>query len=230
MNAKPRRATSDRDDEAIRERLRVLHEGIDACRACPKMFGPPVHGPAVASRIMLVGQAPGPREGNFGRPFAWTAGKTMFGWFEQAFGPDEETFRERVYIAAGARCFPGKASGGGDRKPDRDELARCRPFLQGEVEILEPRLVIPVGALAIDEVLGYTGALAAIIGTQHRATFHGAEVDVLPLPHPSGASPWPRVEPGKTLTAKALGLLAAHPEIRAAFPPAARPPVTPPTR
>ena len=82
---------------------------------------------------------------------------------------------------------------------------------------MQPRLIIPVGALAIDEVLGYVGPLAAIIGTQRRATFHGVEVDVIPLPHPSGASPWPRIEPGKTLLAKALGLLAGHAEIRAAF-------------
>lgn len=205
------------EDETRITKLRVLHADIDGCAACPKMFGPPVHGPPVASRILLVGQAPGPREGSFGRPFAWTAGRTMFGWFEAAFGATEERFREHVYIAAGARCFPGKASGGGDRKPDRDELSRCRPFLRGEVEILQPRLVIPVGALAIDEVLGYVGPLVEIIGTSRQTKFHGVDVDVIPLPHPSGASPWPRIEPGKTLTAKALALLAAHPEIGRAF-------------
>jgi uracil-DNA glycosylase len=202
----------------LRARLALLHAAIDGCRACPNMIGPPVHGPPIDSRIVLVGQAPGPREGSFGRPFAWTAGKTMFGWFQEAFGPDEETFRERVYIAAGARCFPGKASGGGDRKPDRDELARCRPFLQGEIETLQPTLVLPVGTLAIAEVLGFTGPLVDIIGTQRRAVFHGVDVEVIALPHPSGASPWPRVEPGKTLLRKALDLLAAHPEIRRAFP------------
>jgi uracil-DNA glycosylase len=141
----------------------------------------------------------------------------MFGWFQEAFGPDEETFRERVYIAAGARCFPGKASGGGDRKPDRDELSRCRPFLRGEVEALQPTLVVPVGTLAIAEVLGFTGPLVEIIGTQRQTVFHGAAVDVIALPHPSGASPWPRIEPGKTLLRKALDLLAAHPEVKRTF-------------
>ena len=220
MKAKrARERPDDREAEPDRTvaRLRLLHESIDVCNACPKMFGPPVHGPPVPSRIVLVGQAPGPREGSFGRPFAWTAGRTMFGWFEGAFGASEETFRARVYIAAGARCFPGKASGGGDRKPDRDELSRCRPFLRGEVEILQPRLVIAVGAHAIDQVLGYVGPLTGIIGTQQQTKYHGVDVDVIPLPHPSGASPWPRIEPGKTLTAKALGLLAEHAEIRAAF-------------
>src|ERR1700679_1500444 len=104
MNASP---------AAIVRKLRVLHAELDGCTACPNMIRPVVHGPAVASRVMLVGQAPGPREGSFGRPFAWTAGKTMFRWFEESLGVDEATFRANVYIAAVARCFPGKASGGG---------------------------------------------------------------------------------------------------------------------
>src|SRR5277367_4591549 len=102
------------------------------------MIRPVVHGAPVASGILLVGQAPGPREGGFGRPFAWTAGKTLFRWFEESIGCDEETFRSRVYIAAVARCFPGKSAGGGDRRPDAEEIANCRGFLEREVEILQP--------------------------------------------------------------------------------------------
>src|SRR3954447_6012585 len=120
--------------------LSVLHTELDACRACPKMIGPVVHGPPVVSKILLVGQAPGPREGSFGRPFAWTAGRTLFRWFEEAIGLSEELFRERVYIAAVARCFPGKARGGGDRRPDAEEIVRCRRFLSREVDILRPEL------------------------------------------------------------------------------------------
>jgi uracil-DNA glycosylase len=179
------------------------------------MVGPPVHGPPIVSRVVVVGQAPGPREGAIGRPFAWTAGRTLFGWLESATGLSEQAVRERIYITATARCFPGKAKGGGDRKPDRDELARCRPFVRREIEALEPALVLPVGTLAISEVLGFTGPLVGIIGTAHRTTFHGSDVDVIPLPHPSGASPWPRIEPGKTLLAQALGLIAGHEAIRA---------------
>jgi uracil-DNA glycosylase len=192
-------------------RLQVLHAELDACTACPNMIRPVVHGLAVDSRVILIGQAPGPREGSFGRPFAWTAGKTLFRWFEESLGVDEETFRARVYISAVARCFPGKASGGGDRRPDNDEIARCRPFLEGEVEILKPELVLPVGTLAIEQVLGHKGPLADLVGTTRRATYLGHEVDVIALPHPSGASTWHRMEPGKTLLAKALRLVAKHP-------------------
>src|SRR5580693_2594365 len=145
MNA----AASDAQDERKRRELRLLHRELDGCRACPKMIGPVVHGPPVVSPILLIGQAPGPREGSFGRPFAWTAGKTLFRWFQEALGVGEDEFRAKVYIAAVARCFPGKASGGGDRRPDIDETARCRPYLARETKILQPKLVLPVGTMAI---------------------------------------------------------------------------------
>jgi uracil-DNA glycosylase len=181
------------------------------------MIGPVVHGAPVMSRVMLVGQAPGPREGAFGRPFAWTAGRTMFGWFEEALGVDETTFRARVYIAAVARCFPGKARGGGDRRPDRDEVERCATWLEQEAAILQPNLVIPVGTLAIERVLGVKEPLVDVVGTVHRTRWHGRNVDVVPLPHPSGASPWHRIEPGKGLLRKALSRLAQHEAMREAL-------------
>ena len=185
------------------------------------MIGPVVHGPPVHSRIVLVGQAPGPHEGKFGRPFAWTAGKTLFRWFESAFGCTEEQFREEVYISAVARCFPGKAPGGGDRRPDATEIERCRRHLAGEITILRPRLVIPVGTLAIEQVLEKKAPLAEVVGEIRRARFHGVELDVACLPHPSGASTWFKVEPGRTLLARALASLARHPEIQRAFGPRA---------
>ena len=194
--------------------LVALHRQLDACRACPRVVGPVVHGPPVQSRILLVGQAPGPHEGELGRPFAWTAGKTMFGWFERTLGLSEEEFRRRVYMAAVLRCFPGKAPGGGDRKPASDEIARCRAFLEREVELLEPRLVIPVGALAIEQIVGHRGPLSVVVGQMRKVVVHGVAMDAVALPHPSGASTWHRTEPGKTLLEKALRLLARHPAWR----------------
>ncbi len=197
--------------------LKVLHAELDACKACPKMIGPVVHGPPVKSRVILVGQAPGPREGSFGKPFAWTAGRTMFRWFEEALGIDEETFRQRVYMAAVARCFPGKSSGGGDRRPDAVEIEQCKTWLAREVDILEPELVIAVGTLAIEQVLGLKLPLAEVVSTSRKARWHGHDVDVVALPHPSGASPWHKMEPGKTLLAGALRRLGKHPAMRRAI-------------
>jgi uracil-DNA glycosylase len=175
------------------------------------MHGPSVHGPANPSRVMLIGQAPGPREGALGRPFAWTAGRTLFRWFEAATGLDEPGFRAGVYISAVARCFPGKAPGGGDRRPDREEIDRCQRFLSREVQILQPQLIIPVGGLAIEQVLAHKGPLVDVIGVQRSVRYHGVDTDVICLPHPSGVSTWHRVEPGITLLARALELVARHP-------------------
>jgi uracil-DNA glycosylase len=203
-----------------RRALELLHQRLDACTLCPNVVGPVVHGPPVVSRVMLVGQAPGPREGSFGRPFAWTAGKTMFGWFRDALSVDEATFRDRVYIAAVGRCFPGKASGGGDRRPDRDEIEKCESWLRQESELLEPNLVIPVGTLAIERVLGTKEPLVDVVGTLRRSRWFGRDVDVVPLPHPSGASTWHRTEPGKRLLRKALAQLAKHEAMQRALRPA----------
>ncbi len=197
--------------------LTALHRELAACRACPKMQGTPVHGPPVVSRILLIGQAPGPREAALGRPFAWTAGRTLFSWFEQALGCTEATFRARVYIAAVARCFPGKDKSGGDRRPDPGEIDRCRSWLAREVALLKPALLIPVGTLAIEQVLAVKGKLVDVIGQRHRVTFLGHAADAIPLPHPSGASTWHRLEPGKTLLREALALLARHAEVKRAF-------------
>ena len=183
------------------------------------MHGPVVHGPPVLSRVLLLGQAPGPHEGKLMRPFAWTAGKTLFRWFDEALDVPESRFRERVYITAVARCFPGKANGGGDRRPDPGEIARCKPFIAREVEAIEPDLVLCVGQLAISCVMGDASKdkkLAELVGKAFRARYHGRDVDVIPLPHPSGASPWHRIEPGKTLLTKGLRLVGAHPAWRAA--------------
>jgi uracil-DNA glycosylase len=199
-----------------RQALRLLHVELDACRMCPKMIGPVVHGPPVMSTVFLLGQAPGPREGSFGRPFAWTAGRTLFKWFHEAVGIDEGTFRARIYMAAVARCFPGKAKGGGDRRPDGVEIEACKTWIARELALLRPELVLAVGTLAIEQVLGEKAPLAEVVGTTRRVRWHGREVDVIALPHPSGASTWHRTEPGKTLLGKALRRVARHPAMRGA--------------
>lgn len=133
----------------------------------------------------------------------------MFGWFEQ-LGLTEEDFRQRVYMAAVCRCFPGKAQGGGDRVPDDEEVARCSKHLVNEAKILKPKLVIPVGKLAIEQLFPETEKLVDIIGSQQRARLGNVELDAIPLPHPSGASTWHRTEPGKTLLVRALARIAQH--------------------
>lgn len=199
----------------IAARLKAHQAALAECRRCPAMIGPVVMGRLVAARIIQIGQAPGPYEGGLGRPFAWTAGKTLFKWYA-GLGVDEETFRDRVYMAAVCRCFPGKNPSGGDRVPDRDEIARCGEWLREEVALLKPELIIPVGKLAIAQMLDHR-RLDDVVGRVHRVGYLGHEADAIPLPHPSGLSTWFKTEPGKTLLGQALGLIAGHPAWRATF-------------
>lgn len=190
---------------------------VQACRLCPKMHPPPVVGRPVAGKILLVGQAPGDKEPVLGRPFAWTAGKTLFKWFQEGLGWNEDETRDRIYFAAVCRCFPGKRAIGGDRVPNDDEIANCSRWLAAEVALLRPELVLPVGKLAISRFLP-VAPLTDQIGKKQRVDFGGHAMDCIPLPHPSGASPWHRMEPGKTLLGRALKLIAAHPAVRRFMP------------
>src|SRR5437867_13396288 len=93
---------------------------LSACRLCPNVFGEPVTGAVRGARVMLVGQAPGPHEIEDRRPFAYTAGTRMFGWFKIS----EDEFRKHIHMCAVIRCFPGKdPKGGGDRAPGELEIA-----------------------------------------------------------------------------------------------------------
>jgi uracil-DNA glycosylase len=195
----------------VREHQAALH----ACGRCAAMNGPAVVGTAVVSPILLVGQAPGDREPLLGRPFAWTAGKQLFRWLS-SIGADETRFRERVYMAAVCRCFPGKNPSGGDRVPNPEEIQACRPWLDREIELLKPELILPIGRLAIEQFLP-ARPLVEQVGKLHRVELAGRTTDLIPLPHPSGASTWPLREPGKTLTAAALALLREHATFRALF-------------
>jgi len=172
----------------------------------------PVSGGAVVSDVMIIGQAPGPREPMLKRPFAHTAGKTLFRWFEQFCGMDEATVRSKIYFAAVCRCFPGKNSGGTDRVPAPDEIRNCALWINDEIRILQPRLIIPVGRLAIVQFID-CAKLEDVIGRKFRVVHGGHRFELIPLPHPSGASPWHKIPPGKALTEQALKLIAGHPAI-----------------
>jgi uracil-DNA glycosylase len=180
-----------------------------ACRACPNVVGQPVTGAVADARVMLVGQAPGPHEQEERKPFAYTAGKRMFGWFE-GLGVDEATFRERVHIAAVIRCFPGRdAKSGGDRVPDEREIVQCGTHLDREIRLLAPKLVIAVGTLASAQLTGIA-QLKDAVGVRHRVTRAGRRFDVVVLPHPSGRSTWLNKPENAALLQKSLGLIAEH--------------------
>ena len=182
-------------------------DALVACRRCALPHAArPVVSEAVAPRVMLVGQAPGRVEIDSGRPFSGRAGRTLFRWFERA-GIDETTFRRTVYISAITRCFPGPhPSGRGDRVPNPAERAACAGWLDAELRLIQPALIIPVGRLAIDRFLG-ARPLDALVGRAHEVRHEGGASIAVPLPHPSGASGWLNDDGHRALLDRAIALL-----------------------
>jgi uracil-DNA glycosylase len=190
-----------------RAALARLHEQIRACRRCAEAGywiapGAVVHGFHTA-QVMTIGQAPGPTEAIVKRPFNAGSGQRLFHWLGKA-GFDEATFRATQAMTAVTKCYPGRSAGGhGDRVPSKEEQALCRPWLDREIELVNPRLIIPIGKLAIGLFFEATLSLEDVIGTQ-------LERDgrvIIPLPHPSGASTWPNKPENKKRIARAIRLL-----------------------
>ncbi len=177
------------------------------------MLPPPVSGGPVLSKVMLIGQAPGVKEPVLGKPFAWTAGRTLFGWFQQFCGMNEEEVRAKIYFAAVCRCFPGKTAAGGDRVPAPDEIRNCSTWMNDEIDLMRPQLLIPVGKLAIGQFLPFE-KLDEVVGRSFTIRDKRRTFDLIPLPHPSGASPWHRIPPGLALLGKAMRRIARHPAIQ----------------
>ncbi|MDX1584092.1 MAG: uracil-DNA glycosylase family protein [Thermoanaerobaculia bacterium] len=184
-----------------------------SCRRCPYVEGKPVTGPVADADVLLVGQAPGPHEISQDRPFAHTAGRRLFEWFE-SIGWSEERFRHAVHICAVTRCFPGRTPDGkSDRLPSRREIENCAPWLDSEIEMLEPDLIILVGGLAIGQFLG-KHKLKDVVGTRLPGERAGRKFDLIALPHPSGRSTWLNKPEHEKLLRSALNLIRTHPAMK----------------
>ena len=171
------------------DELAILHREIAACRKCvesgytaesaPQLV---VSGP-VNARLMVIGQAPPGERSSQGRPFSGPAGQRLFKWLAEA-GWEEQDFRARCYITAITKCYPGKAAKG-DRRPTSVEQKHCRPFLDRELALVHPQVIVLVGGLAIQTFLG-ENKLENVVGK----VMVGDDIHYVPLPHPSGASLW----------------------------------------
>jgi uracil-DNA glycosylase len=166
--------------------LASLHRDNRVCRACSEAGYPleslPVLEGRPGQRAMLVGQAPGVVEGLERRPWRGRAGRTLRGWLEL----DEEAFYATFYCVSVTRCYPGRhPSGRGDRPATPREQDLCSFWLDWELRLLRPSLILVVGGLAARRLLGLT-RLTECIGSRYAL----GEAVALPLPHPSGASGW----------------------------------------
>jgi uracil-DNA glycosylase len=192
--------------------LAELHTQIRACLKCQQAGywiapGAVVRG-AHTAKVMTIGQAPGPTEAVVKRPFNAGSGKRLFEWLGEA-GFDEDTFRAGQYMTSVTKCYPGKSQGGhGDRVPTKEEQALCRAWLDQEIALVKPKLIIPIGRLAIGLFFDTQLPLEKIIGRQ-------LEQDgrvIIPLPHPSGASTWHQKPENRARVKKAIRLIAKQRE------------------
>lgn len=186
--------------------LAALHERMRACRLCQEQGYIPVAQPLVGGRatdrMMVIGQAPGHRSVAKGRSFSGPGGSILQKWLEQAGFPPGY-LHEHTYLSSLTHCDPGRnAKSNGDRRPSPQEIALCRPFLEAELRIVKPKVVLLVGTMAIETFLGKV-RLEEVIGT-----FEEREgMLLLPLPHPSGVSRWLNEAAHQKLHQKALEIL-----------------------
>ena len=175
-----------------RPRPAALRELQTACRACHVCVDAgiiaeanPTFAGEWGAPFFLVGQAPGPAERETRRPFSGRAGKELDRWMLRAGFANAEEFRHLTYIAALMRCFPGRnKTGTGDLRPPPAAVKNCAHWLDAELELLEPQVIILVGQMAIARFLG-PGPLEQRVGRSF-----GENPVMVPLPHPSGQSRW----------------------------------------
>lgn len=198
--------TTNNTSERARAALTLLQQRILSCRLCQEHGYIPVARPIVEGRvndrIYLIGQAPGHRSTATGIPFSGPGGRILQKWLEQAGFPPGY-LHEHVYLSSLTRCDPGKnPRGGGDRKPSPQEIALCRPFLEAELRLVQPKIVLLVGTMAIEAFFG-KARLEDVIGTYHERD----GMLFLPLPHPSGVSRWLNDPEHQKLLRQALAIL-----------------------
>jgi uracil-DNA glycosylase len=194
----------------VGQRLAEHRARLAACRRCELHADiQPIQSLAISPRVMIVGQAPGKVEAEGGLPFAGRAGRTLFRWLAEA-GIDEASARRRIYIAAVTRCYPGaSASGRGDRVPSPYEQQACAGWLESELAIIRPKIIIPIGRLALARFLP-AAPLDEIIGKSHVAAELTGRPRLIPLPHPSGASSWIHQGNHPRLLRQAIALIEEH--------------------
>ena len=197
------------DIQSVKD-LTELHTHMRTCRLCldagHDVYPRAIFSGRLGASIMIIGQAPGITEKEAGRPFNAGSGTRLFRWLADA-GIDETWFRNTHYLTSVTKCYPGRSkSGSGDRVPTRAEQTLCRPYLDKEITLINPRLILPVGGLAIRLFYPTGQPLSEIIGTQKQVDGRW----IIPLPHPSGASRWHQLETNRELVRQAIALIGDH--------------------
>jgi len=163
------------------DQLRHLAERAAICVKCPNLvarrhnvvFG--VGNPE--AKLVFVGEAPGEEEDLQGEPFVGRAGQLLTKMI-QAMG----LTREQIYIANIVKCRPDMPQGvTGNRKPTKQEMETCVPYLRAQLEVIKPTVMVALGATAVEGLLGPVGNIGSLRGRflEYRGT------PLMPTYHPS---------------------------------------------
>ncbi|HET7037485.1 MAG TPA: uracil-DNA glycosylase family protein [Thermomicrobiaceae bacterium] len=196
-------------EDERRRRLLAHQQLIRGCTRCVaagliSQARPVFHGDA-AARVMIVGQAPALPRAERPLPYSGASGKVLRAWLARA-GFDAERFYEAFYLTSLTKCFPGPSrSGKGDRAPSAAEIANCADHLAGELALVRPEVILPLGKLAAGAFVASARRrrLDELIGRR----FAYQDAIVLPLPHPSGVSRWLNAPANRVLLDAALAEL-----------------------
>jgi len=127
------------------------------------------------ARIMLVGEAPGAQEDASGTPFVGASGKRLNEWLQRLGIP-----REKVFISNICKCRPLS-----NRKPSSNEVATCSPFLQRQIAIIQPRLLLALGGTAANFMSGMNDSLKSLRAKELWYTQEGIRIPLGVTYHPS---------------------------------------------
>lgn len=165
------RATSD----AVRARLTVIAEEASGCTRCGLHQG---RHNSVFSRgtgssgLVFIGEGPGEEEDRQGLPFVGPAGQLLDRMIAAM-----ELSRDDVYVCNIVKCRPPK-----NRKPEADEMAACMPYLAEQLSLLEPRVIVALGATAVQGLLGTTEGITRLRG---QWKLYRGQIPVMPTFHPA---------------------------------------------
>lgn len=161
--------------------LEQIAAEVAACRRCrlweSRTHPVPGEGPSRV-RVMIVGEGPGEQEDQQGRPFVGRAGKLLTSLLEAVGLP-----RETVFIGNVVKCRPPR-----NRPPRQDERRACLPYLQRQIALLQPDVIVALGATAATALLGRPVSITQDHGRWlEGSALPGISVAVFPTFHPAAA-------------------------------------------
>jgi len=161
--------------------LRKLSNKIKRCKKCPlwKSRKKAVPGEGnYKAKLMIIGEAPGPTEDKIGKPFVGNSGRFLIDSLKKI-----GIKREDVYITNVIKCFPP-----GKRRPKSSEIKACSYFLETEISLVKPRIVLTLGRTALKRLLGKDS-----LRKHHGKIFKKDRTTIFPTFHPAAARRFPLV-------------------------------------